>query len=925
MSDIVPAHGRQPNDVLFIGKAPAAEECAAGRPFVGRSGREQKAYCDRHGLSMYSFRLANLVPEFTPPDEKLTPARIAQWEHVILREIEATRPRLIVPIGSDATKFLLGPSATLSACRGIPHRPDAFGPSSPPSTDLLYSLPSDCTILPVTQPAAGFHSPDTRASINWDFSQVSRVLDLIRHGLPIDYREDKWAGGLADYRDVTGRELKQELLFWSEDPPPVIALDTEGTPADHYSIQICFEEGLAYLLRSDQPDFSTGIEALQECARRGSTFTGHNIGMYDLQMFRAFRPTPLDLFHAKVHDTLFHQYLLNLEPLGLKPSAWRYLGARMKSHTESVGELGRDLQIEWLRVMLSVVRDWPKPDPFPKLENDGTVKLKSPNTLASRIRSILSDIEKGEGSEIDEEDSEDEEDGEDKLPGVDPVKRWKLVKRDIPHVAKQAEQLVGRLPYGTMRELGKRDFNAMLRYACDDAHSSFRILPITLDRLEREGKTHLADVYSSNMHVFSEMQENGLPAIRSRFEALAEAKTEEMLALSYEISQTYNDGQPYNPKSSPQTAKLFSRWGLKPLTKTKKRGKDGKRRTDSYGKKSVDYLKFTDESMSPEVKHARRLAVLRSKWLEAQHTRDAFCRPVLARVPEDQERCRVRCQILPWGTPSRRLRAKDPNQLAVSKHAEDGHRVRDCYEAPPGYVFLESDLASIEVCVMAHMTQDQQLIKTILSGVHFHTSTASHLFEIPFSTVDGIQKLVAKRTIFGTFYGQTGPGLREQLWMSNLTQYDDEASQAFIDDVKYRVYPGIGKYEEAVERWLRKHGKIADLSGMERHLSGIWSDDRRVREEAVRHGVSMVIQGTAQALIQEAISWLKDEIRKLQDDGIDVQWLLTVHDSLLLLSPEWAVDIVRELVEEGLTQHCGIKLRVPVRAESKTARTWGQL
>ena len=59
--------------------------------------------------------------------------------------------------------------------------------------------------------------------------------------------------------------------------------------------------------------------------------------------------------------------------------------------------------------------------------------------------------------------------------------------------------------------------------------------------------------------------------------------------------------------------------------------------------------------------------------------------------------------------------------------------------------------------------------------------------------------------------------------------------------------------------------------------------------------------------------------------GIDVRWLLTIHDSLLLLAPEWAVDIVREVVEEGLTQHCGTKLRVPVRAESKTARTWGEL
>lgn len=920
MSTPVPPSGPLNSRVLVIGKAPGREEVSAGIPFIGRAGKEHRSYCTRHSLSPYSFRTTNLCRTFIPPDERLTPQQIEEWTPDLLAEIDRVRPSLIIPIGSDPVRWFLGKGADLKTVHGIPHRPGEFDPS------LSSRAPENCCILPCIQPAAGFHSSDTRALIDWDYSQIRRVLSLIEQGREgeIDYRSDPYAGQ-EDFHDVTGAELRNILL---SSYPSVLGLDTEGTVHDPFCLQVCFSPPTAYMLRIDQPDFMEGIEALRILAAARTIFTGHNLGMYDLEMCR--RAFHLDLFDAECHDTLFDAYLFCIEPLGLKPNSWRHLGMRMKSHSETVGALGVEFQLDYLQRVIFHTRSWPKPDPIFELQNDGQMKVTwKPQPIATRVQAIFTAIEKG-GEAGDGEEGEgglgaDEPETGDSITsqinGVDPRKRWNMIRKDLPDLVRRVESEIGRMPHATMRRLYERDPEAAIHYSCMDSLGHYRLYFPFTERLEREGKTALSRTYSINMHVFSEMQETGMPARRSKLETLRDQMTERMLEIVEDISTQYNDGIPFNPKSSPQKGALMEKWGLKgtKLTKAKK---------VSYGKKSIEHYRFISENMTDEEKFRRELVVKLLLWGEHQHTRDMFCTPTLEKLPDDPERDEVwvRGQIIPWGTYARRLAMKRPNLLAQPKHSPFGKAIRGCYEAPPGYLFLESDLSSIEVCVMADESSDPDLTRVLNSGVKFHRETASRLFEIPREEVDDIQYTLAKRVIFGTFYGQSGQGLREQLWMQGLTHFDDDMCQQAIDDVKYRVYPAIGRFEEKARHHLKKTGTVMDRWGMERKLPGIWSEDKAVASEAVRHYVSHKIQGGAQGLIQSSISWLKTEIRRLRTEmGIDVRWLLTIHDSLLLLTPEWAVDIVREVVEEGLTEHCGVRLRVPVRAESKPARTWGEL
>lgn len=910
-STAVPAFGPTPSTVLLVGAHPGQEEMEQGRPHVGRNGREIRWYTNRHHLSFPSFRLTNLCRTYVPPNTSLTREQVAFWEADLLAEIARTRPSLIITLGADPCKFFLGP-CSLNTVHGLPHRAGTFDPS------LSYRAPADTVILPIIQPAAGFHSADTRALIDWDFSQVKPILDGIRTwGECIEYREDEHSNPI--YRDISGRELAAILR---RARPPLLAIDTEGTASHPFSLQITIAPGSGYMLRVDREDFWEGIATLQALADSETIFTGHNLGMYDLEVLRHL-PAPLNLFHARCHDTLFDAFLFCLEPLGLKALAWRHLSMRMKSHNETVGGLGRELQIDYLRCALKLVWDWPPPDPIFELKNDNSVKMTQPKKIRERIKNILTMFERGEDDE--EEESAEDKVGEveEELAGVDPYKKWRVVRNDLRVEVEKIEGLMGKMPTGTMRLLYERDPESAVNYGCMDSDASFRLYAPFIDRLEREGKRHLADIYATNMHVFSAMQENGLPTRRSHIERLRDRMTERMIEVCSEISRDYNSSQPYNPKSSPQTAVLFERWGLRGTKKTKLK-------KISYGKKSVQHLQFTTPEMRPPELFRRRLVSLRLQWLEYQHMRDSFCKPVLMHTPEDADECIARSQLIPWGTQQARLAAKRPNILAIEKWSDLGHEFRDCFEAPPGYVFVESDAVSIEVCVLADHSGDPGLIHNLNTpGVKFHRQTASKLFSVPYDQVttepNGGQYFVGKRTIFLTFYGGTGRGLMEQLWMQGLTQYDEIASQGFIDGVKFEVYPGIGRYEESVRRYLLKYGKVADWDGLERYLPGIWSEDKSVSAEAVRQGVSLRISGGAQRMLQRAISWLKDKVQELVDIGIDVKWRLTVHDSLLVTCPEWACDIVIATLEEGLTEHFGIKLKVKVRAESKVGKTWGEL
>lgn len=878
---IVPGAGPCPNLVAFVGEAPGAAEADQGAPFVGRSGYELIAYLARHGVTFQHYYRTNVCQEFTPGNPDPTPAQVAEWTPYLISEIRDCAPRLIIAVGRFAMRWFLGDAAELDACHGVPHEAGAFDPA------LSSRVPQGCVIIPTYHPALGLYDSDARALIDADFAAAAAAIKCVRAGGEVSIRRDAYAGREV-YQDLTGAAFAAYVTLAGD----AIGVDTEGTLDDQWSIQVSLTSGYGCVLRRSQPDFEAGIRGLQsvlDAADPPLTVVFTN-APYDLAMGRAMG---LDFSRCKLWDTMYGAYLPRTEPQGLKAGAWRNCGMRMQSYADTVGEAGLLRQRNYLVGVgwpaWNDVDGWPKPEARLIEENDGTARVYKPQYIGTTARKIVADLDSGKF----------DKDGN----PTDPYARWHNVDAaQRVHV----ESVLGRMPIGTLADI---PLAAAAHYAARDADASLRLYHAQVPRLRAD---HLDTLMQDGMlllPVFEEMQSNGMPASRAYFAALYDDLTADMRRFQRQLSAEYFDGQPINPGSSKQVAALLRRRGLRAALRTESGD-------PSTAKKSIEHLRYTDPAFA-----------LVFDWREAQHARDAFCTPVLARIPADwpEPTYPIRCKIKTTRTATRRLATSDPNLLAIPSRKDMGKRIRSGYVCADGEVFVAADFSQIEARFMAHESRDPLLCRFFREGRDIHKETAALIWNMPLDKVTKKERDVAKTANFGIIYGIQGAALLAQLRMQGAEGWTEEKCDALIHSIMH-LYSGMSAYIAAVAVQVRReHGVVRDHWGMPRYLPGIYSTDRAVAAEAARHAVSHRIQGGAQGMIQKSMIWLAAEIRTLQRADYNVKWRLQIHDELILTCAEDVAEVVKEIVLEGLINHCGIILRVPVEAEGKIAKSWGEL
>ena len=896
---IVPACGPQPNDVLLCGEAPGRLENARGLNFVGPAGIEQEMYLNRENESARGWRLTNVVQQYFHGDPDPTLDLINTWTPMLLDEVFTTSPGIIIAVGKFAVQWFLGDDADLFTVHGIVHRAGAFDPSR-----RVRGGPRDAFIIPIFHPAAGFRRGDMRARVWWDYQQVAKYLKLYRKGELLilqDAYPDPW------YEDVTGKQFADLLNGYD---PDIIGLDTEDdrgtitiqtrwgskTVGRPWSIQISPQPGVGLVLRYSDKHFAQGIEALQRKVNAGMTVVAHG-WMHDLSVCRAMG---LDLSRAKISDTMYGLYLLRTERQGLKRGAYRLCAMRdMKSYLDTIGPIAKSQQERYLKRIVAMNLLWSKIEPFYTHENDGTVKKNSPWQTHRRAYSILRDSISGKRNK----------DGE----LTDIVERWEKV---LDVIRLPVERELGPLPIATLADL---PLSESIPYAGRDPDATLRVHYALIPLLERLSVTSTMHAGMASLSMFEAMQDHGLPVSKSRFESLAHRMSMRMTIIRARIANLYFDGGSYNPGSPLQTLQIMEKLDL--IKEAKKKSKITS--VPSMGKDSIGHLRGIHDFVTDKF-----------EWKECQHTRDSFCTPIIKRINGRGDLHFITSDLLPTKTVTRRLAGREPNPLAVTKHGDHGKNIRGCYECPEGKVFFEMDLSQVEICVAASISGDEVLCDLITRGIDVHTQTAMSAFQLPENRiVDKVHRLPAKITFFRWMYGGGGEALYNQFAMLGLVM-DGEGNivwtvqrcKDFQDGLR-RKYYGLDARILYERRQLVKTGIVRDASGMVRHLPGIWASDNKAREEAGRHCWSHIVQGTAQTMIQNSMGWLWLKLLDLWDEGVDIQPVLQVHDSLVFIindDPETR-RIVQTLVHEALTEHHGLQLKVPVRADGGFGRTWAEL
>lgn len=257
-----------------------------------------------------------------------------------------------------------------------------------------------------------------------------------------------------------------------------------------------------------------------------------------------------------------------------------------------------------------------------------------------------------------------------------------------------------------------------------------------------------------------------------------------------------------------------------------------------------------------------------------------------------------------------RLSSSNPNLQNIPIRDEDGKEIRKAFIPDAGCTFLSADYSQIELRLMAHLSDDENLIESFNAGDDIHTATASKIFKVDMNSVDKDMRRKAKTANFGIIYGISAFGLSERLDIPR-----SEAKQ-LIDDY-FITYPKIKEYTDSVVQSAREKGYVETLFGRRRYLNDINSRNSVVRGYAERNAVNAPIQGTAADIIKIAMINI---FRRFKEEKIKSKMILQVHDELNFTVYNEELEKVKSIVKNEMES--AVKLKVPLIAECGVGVNW---
>ena len=261
-------------------------------------------------------------------------------------------------------------------------------------------------------------------------------------------------------------------------------------------------------------------------------------------------------------------------------------------------------------------------------------------------------------------------------------------------------------------------------------------------------------------------------------------------------------------------------------------------------------------------------------------------------------------------TATGRLSSSDPNLQNIPIRGEDGKEIRKAFIPEPGCLFFSADYSQIELRVMAHLSQDAQMIEVFREGKDLHAATAANIYKKPIEEVTRDERTKSKRANFGIIYGITVFGLAERLDIPR-----DEAKM--LIDGYFETFPLVHDYMEKSKEVAREKGYVTTLFGRRRYLPDINSHNATVRGFAERNAINAPIQGTAADIIKVAMIRI---FNRFKAEGIKSKMILQVHDELnFSVYPEEKEKVEGIVLEE---MQNALNLSVPLVADSGFGKNW---
>jgi DNA polymerase-1 len=262
---------------------------------------------------------------------------------------------------------------------------------------------------------------------------------------------------------------------------------------------------------------------------------------------------------------------------------------------------------------------------------------------------------------------------------------------------------------------------------------------------------------------------------------------------------------------------------------------------------------------------------------------------------------RIHASFNQTGTATGRLSSSDPNLQNLPGRTDEGKEIRMAVKPQKeGWSILGADYSQIELRVLAHMSEDETLIKAFMDDRDIHMETAKRIFNIGEEFVTESMRRIGKMVNFAIVYGVSPYGLAKRIGM------DVKETRKIIDSY-FENYRGVQTYMAGIKELARKYGYVKTMFGRRRDIPQINARDPNVRAEGERIAINTPIQGTAADIMKIAMVKIYE---KLREQHLKTLMILQVHDELIFEVPDEELETIKVLVKEEMES--AVKLRVPL-------------
>lgn len=408
------------------------------------------------------------------------------------------------------------------------------------------------------------------------------------------------------------------------------------------------------------------------------------------------------------------------------------------------------------------------------------------------------------------------------------------------------------------------------------------------DIKEKDMEMLFDDIEMPLVETLANMEQLGFMINKEKLNVIGKKLVEDMITLTADIYSLA--GEEFNINSPKQLGVvLFEKMNLPIIKKTK----------TGYSTDVEVLEQLSDKhEIIPKIIKYRQLAKLNSTYIEG----------LKAAIKEDGK---IHSSFNQTITTTGRISSTDPNLQNIPIKLEVGREIRKAFiPSNDDYLIMSADYSQIELRILAHISEDENLIYAFNNNQDIHRRTASEVFGIPMDEVTSLQRSNAKAVNFGIVYGLSDFGLAKDIKITR------KEAKMYIDNYFAR-YEGVKTYLDKIIKEAKTLGYVKTLINRVRYIPEILSSNRNIKMHGERLAMNTPIQGTAADIIKIA---MVNVYKRLKKENLKSRLILQVHDELVLEVSKDETDYIKTILEEEMKNT--LRLSVPLEISISMGDNW---